>query len=80
MEIEDKDWSKEKFIPLKDIDKPVKKEPEKFLRPMFEYIKDKSSKNLEILIWEIGPASGVHIGPGFLGLSWIGPAAEDLLK
>ncbi|NHJ38849.1 MAG: DegV family protein [Asgard group archaeon] len=42
------------------------------------YMKEKSNKNLEIHIWEIGPATGVHIGPGFLGLSWIGPAAEDL--
>ncbi|NHK32507.1 MAG: DegV family protein [Asgard group archaeon] len=49
-------------------------------KELVEYMKEKSHKNLEILIWEIGPASGVHIGPGFLGLSWIGPAAEDLLK
>ncbi|NHJ32731.1 MAG: DegV family protein [Asgard group archaeon] len=47
-------------------------------KDLVDYIMEKSTKNLEILIWEIGPASGVHIGPGFLGLSWIGPAVDDL--
>jgi DegV family protein with EDD domain len=49
-------------------------------KELVDYVNEKSNKNIEILIWEIGPASGVHLGSGFLGLSWIGPAAEDLLK
>ena len=38
------------------------------------------TKSLELLVWEIGPAIGVHVGPGALGLTWIGPHPDDLLK
>ena len=44
------------------------------------YLQQISNKNQEILIWETGPASSVHLGPGLLGLAWIGPKSEDLLK
>jgi len=37
-------------------------------------------KPLELLIWEIGPAIGVHAGPGALGLTWMGPHPDELLK
>lgn len=37
-------------------------------------------KNLEIVIWETGPASSVHLGPGVLGLAWIGEQADVLLN
>ncbi|MHA1125933.1 MAG: DegV family protein [Candidatus Heimdallarchaeota archaeon] len=42
-----------------------------------DYLQKVSSKNLEIAIWETGPASSVHLGPGLLGLAWIGPANGD---
>ncbi|NHJ03542.1 MAG: DegV family protein [Candidatus Heimdallarchaeota archaeon] len=42
------------------------------------YLQKLSNKDLEIVIWETGPASSVHLGPGLLGLAWIGPIAEDL--
>ncbi|MFW9922667.1 MAG: DegV family protein [Candidatus Thorarchaeota archaeon] len=36
------------------------------------------NKHLEILLWEIGPAIGVHVGPGALGLTWIGKPANEI--
>ncbi len=42
------------------------------------YLHKVSNKDFEIEIWETGPASSVHLGPGLLGLAWIGPAVEDL--
>ena len=45
-----------------------------------DYLQKVSNKDLEIVIWETGPASSVHLGPGLLGLAWIGPAGEDLLN
>jgi DegV family protein with EDD domain len=41
-----------------------------------DYLNKLSNKNLEIVIWETGPASSVHLGPGILGLAWIGPDFE----
>ncbi|MHA1155578.1 MAG: DegV family protein [Candidatus Heimdallarchaeota archaeon] len=41
------------------------------------YLQKALNKDLEIVIWETGPASSVHLGPGLLGLAWIGPAFED---
>jgi len=43
-----------------------------------DYLQKVSNKDLEIVIWETGPASSVHLGPGLLGLAWIGPTAEEL--
>ena len=40
------------------------------------YLQSVSNKNLEIVIWETGPASSVHLGPGLLGLAWIGPEGD----
>ncbi|NHJ32730.1 MAG: DegV family EDD domain-containing protein, partial [Asgard group archaeon] len=45
-----------------------------------DYLHRVSNRDLEILIWETGPASSVHLGPGLLGIAWIGPKGEDLLK
>ena len=44
-----------------------------------EYLEKSTKKKLEILVWEIGPAIGVHVGPGALGLTWIGQSADELL-
>ncbi|NHJ38848.1 MAG: DegV family protein, partial [Asgard group archaeon] len=44
------------------------------------YLHKLSSKNLEIVIWETGPASSVHLGPGLLGLAWIGEQDDVLMK
>ncbi|NHJ49013.1 MAG: DegV family protein [Asgard group archaeon] len=41
-----------------------------------DYLHSVSNKDLEILIWETGPASSVHLGPGLLGYAWIGPEFE----
>ncbi|HUU77245.1 MAG TPA: DegV family protein [candidate division Zixibacteria bacterium] len=43
-----------------------------------DYLHKVSNKDLEIVIWETGPASSVHLGPGLLGLAWIGPKGGDL--
>jgi len=45
-----------------------------------DYLQKVSNKKFEIEIWETGPASSVHLGPGLLGLAWIGPTSEDLLN
>ncbi|MHA1760136.1 MAG: DegV family protein [Candidatus Heimdallarchaeota archaeon] len=42
-----------------------------------DYLHQVSNKDLEIVIWETGPASSVHLGPGLLGLAWIGPAGDE---
>jgi DegV family protein with EDD domain len=44
------------------------------------YLNELSTKDLEILIWETGPASSVHLGPGLLGLAWIGEQADKLMN
>lgn len=43
---------------------------------LLDYLKSKSKKKLEYLIWEIGPTLGVHVGPGALSLLWIGEAKK----
>jgi len=45
-----------------------------------KHLENSTKKKFEILIWEIGPAIGVHVGPGALGLTWAGKSAEELLK
>jgi len=42
-----------------------------------EYLMNSIDYKKEILIWEIGPTLGVHIGPGALSLLWIG---EEISK
>jgi len=41
------------------------------------YLHKISEKDLEILIWGTGPASSVHLGPGLLGLAWMGPSFKE---
>jgi len=45
-----------------------------------KHLENSIKKKIEILIWEIGPAIGVHVGPGVIGLSWAGKSANELLK
>ncbi len=45
-----------------------------------KYLENSNKKKIEILIWEIGPAIGVHVGPGVIGLTWAGKTADELLK
>ncbi|NHJ31308.1 MAG: DegV family protein [Asgard group archaeon] len=47
---------------------------------LVKHLEKSTKKNIEILTWEIGPAIGVHVGPGALGLTWAGKSAEVLLK
>ena len=49
-------------------------------KKLADYLQSFNNNNLEILIWEIGPAIGVHVGPGALGLAWMGVSAEELVK
>ncbi|MFW9924761.1 MAG: DegV family protein [Candidatus Thorarchaeota archaeon] len=44
------------------------------------YLQKASNNGREIVIWETGPASSVHLGPGVLGLAWIGPTTEELMS
>ena len=37
-----------------------------------QHFKSIKGDKIEILVWEIGPTLGVHIGPGALSLLWIG--------
>lgn len=39
-----------------------------------------NQNRIEILTWEIGPAIGVHVGPGALGLVWVGKPSNELLE
>ncbi len=39
---------------------------------LVKHIANSTKKKIEILTWEIGPAIGVHVGPGALGLTWAG--------
>lgn len=39
-----------------------------------------NKNRIEILTWEIGPAIGVHVGPGALGLTWLGKPSNELLE
>jgi DegV family protein with EDD domain len=41
-----------------------------------QHFKSIIGDKIEILIWEIGPTLGVHIGPGALSLLWIGKAKK----
>ena len=45
-----------------------------------KHLENSLKKKIEILIWEIGPAIGVHVGPGVIGLAWAGKSANELLK
>ncbi len=45
-----------------------------------KHLENSTKKKIEILTWEIGPAIGVHVGPGALGLTWIGKSREELLE
>jgi DegV family protein with EDD domain len=45
-----------------------------------QIIQKSNLKNIEILIWEIGPAVGVHVGPGALGFTWIGNHQNEILN
>ena len=49
-------------------------------KELTDYLYSKVSKPLEILTWEIGPAIGVHVGPGAIGLTWVGVAPDELLE
>ena len=49
-------------------------------KKLANHLQSFNNNNLEILIWEIGPAIGVHVDPGALGLSWMGVSAEELMK
>ncbi|NHK32506.1 MAG: DegV family protein [Asgard group archaeon] len=44
------------------------------------YLHELSTKDLEIVIWETGPASSVHLGPGLLGIAWIGEQDDVLMS
>jgi len=43
-------------------------------------LKNFNKNGIEILIWQIGPAIGVHVGPGALGLAWVGESSDKLLE
>jgi DegV family protein with EDD domain len=47
---------------------------------LVQHIENSTKKKFEVLTWEIGPAIGVHVGPGALGLTWVGKPFEELLK
>jgi len=47
---------------------------------LYDFLQNLNYNNLEILTWEIGPAIGVHVGPGALGLTWVGVSASELLE
>lgn len=47
---------------------------------LVKHIANSTKKKIEILTWEIGPAIGVHVGPGTLGLAWTGKTTDELLK
>lgn len=47
---------------------------------LVQHLENLNKKKIEILTWEIGPAIGVHVGPGALGLTWAGKTTDELLK
>ncbi len=46
---------------------------------LMNHLKKTTKKKFEFFIWEIGTAIGVHVGPGALGLTWLGKSSDELL-
>ncbi|NHJ04149.1 MAG: DegV family protein [Candidatus Heimdallarchaeota archaeon] len=45
-----------------------------------DYLRDLPNAPKEILIWDIGPVIGTHLGPGTIGYVWVGEFNEEWLK
>ncbi len=45
-----------------------------------EYLKGLPNAPKEVVVWEIGPVIGTHLGPGTIGIVWVGEFDEDWLK
>ena len=45
-----------------------------------DYLKQIPDAPKEILVWEIGPVIGAHLGPGTIGFVWTGEFKEEWLK
>jgi len=44
------------------------------------YLKNSPNAPKEVLVWEIGPVIGTHLGPGTVGIVWVGDFKEEWLK
>lgn len=44
------------------------------------YLKGLPNAPKEVLVWDIGPVIGTHLGPGTIGFVWVGEFNEDWLK
>ncbi|MFW9923005.1 MAG: DegV family protein [Candidatus Thorarchaeota archaeon] len=45
-----------------------------------EYLKKLPDAPKEVLVWDIGPVIGTHLGPGTIGFVWVGEFHEDWVK
>jgi len=45
-----------------------------------KYLKSLPNAPKEVLIWEIGPVIGTHLGPDTIGVVWVGEFKEEWLK
>ncbi len=44
-----------------------------------EYLKGLPNAPKEVIVWEIGPVIGTHLGPGTIGIVWVGEFKEEWL-
>ncbi len=45
-----------------------------------DYLKKLPKAPKEVLVWEIGPVIGTHLGPGTIGIVWVGDFKDEWLK
>ncbi|HUU79417.1 MAG TPA: DegV family protein [candidate division Zixibacteria bacterium] len=53
--------------------------PEK-AKEAFDYLKSLPNAPKEVLLWDIGPVIGTHLGPGTIGYVWVGEFKEEWVK
>ncbi len=45
-----------------------------------DYLKSRPNAPKEVLLWDIGPVIGTHLGPGTIGVVWVGEFNENWIK
>lgn len=46
----------------------------------YDYLKGLPNAPKEIVLWDIGPVIGTHLGPGTIGFVWVGEFKEEWVK
>jgi len=49
-------------------------------KEVYEYLINLPNAPKEVFLWEIGPVIGTHLGPGTIGIVWVGDLKEEWYK